>query len=94
MAYWQGNLGQIVLKGSPKVLSFGIKPIIDQLNPYRKADGWKFTLAAILAGGMTALPQMLIIQPFKVAHTRYTCEIASKGTSLQINGVMSAMKAI
>lgn len=71
-----------------------------KLNPYKKNDP-SYLLGAFVSGGIAGGLSMLMLLPFNVPLTLYTCEVGIPGTiqkngvgklgTMQITGVYNAM---
>jgi len=95
VAFWRGNLANVIRYFPTQALNFAFKPIVSRLFNRKKEDGyWSFFAANIASGGFAGVGSLFFVYSLDYVRTRLANDnkSAKSGGERQFNGMMDVIK--
>jgi solute carrier family 25 (adenine nucleotide translocator) protein 4/5/6/31 len=97
MAFWRGNLANVLRYFPTQALNFAIKPVVSRMFNVKKEDGYvQFVAANIASGGVAGVGSLLFVYSLDFVRTRLAADnkSAKGGGERQFNGMFDVYKKI
>jgi len=96
LAFWRGNMANIIRYFPTQALNFSIKDSIKEIfTPVdRTTRPYKFVLNNLLAGGIAGSITSMVVYPLDFARTRLGADVAKGNGQRQFNGVWDCLSSI
>jgi len=97
VAFWRGNLANVIRYFPTQALNFAIKPVVSRMFNVKKEDGYiPFVLANIASGGCAGVGSLFFVYSLDFVRTRLAADAksAKKGGERQFNGMLDVYKKI
>jgi len=93
LAFWRGNMANIIRYFPTQALNFSIKDSIQGAFPAvdRKVSPYKFVFKNLLAGGIAGSITNMIVYPLDFARTRLGADVAKNNGQRQFRGVWDCL---
>jgi len=90
LAYWRGNLANVIRYFPTQALNFAFKDKYKQLflgGVDKKTQFWRFFAGNLASGGAAGATSLCFVYPLDFARTRLAADIGKSGTAREFNGL-------